>query len=318
MTPGVGRFAPSTTGWAHPGTLLAALLAWLDARSRGDRFVVRLENLDPQRSRSLWEKGMIEALTWLGLDWDVMVRQSDLNAQHAEALDALASRGLLYACTCSRAVLRRDGRRAPDGGWAYVNRCRPSAPEPLDWRRCPHAVRLRLPAGSVEVVDESGAFLGRDPQASFGDPLVRRRDGAVAYGLAVVVDDARAGITRVIRGHDIAPATALQVGIGALLGRAIPTYRHHLLLLENRDKKLAKMHGAVGWPVLREHYRGSELCGFLAWVSGLQEAPKPITPSELVPRFTWSAVGTQHRSVHWDGHRLHAPSEPIAATLTAN
>ena len=119
----VSRFAPSTTGQAHPGTLLSALLVWLDAKARGGRTLLRLENLDHTRCKAQWSIQMLEALTWLGLTWDETITQSENRTNHEATLDQLAALGRLYACTCSRTVLH-GGRRAPDGGWAYDNRCR--------------------------------------------------------------------------------------------------------------------------------------------------------------------------------------------------
>ena len=120
----VCRFAPSTTGPAHPGTLLAALLCWLDARSRGARLVLRLEDLDPQRSRPELRRRMAADLAWFGLDFDATRAQSDAATAHAASLDRLADYGLLYPCACSRADIRRGGERAPDGGYRYSNTCR--------------------------------------------------------------------------------------------------------------------------------------------------------------------------------------------------
>src|SRR4051812_16827302 len=120
----ITRFAPSTTGAAHPGTLLSALLVWLDARSRGGRVVLRLEDLDPERSSPGLGAAMVDDLAWLGLEWDAVEVQSELAAQHHAALDRLAGAGALYPCRCSRSERRASGRRAPDGGWAYDNRCR--------------------------------------------------------------------------------------------------------------------------------------------------------------------------------------------------
>src|SRR5512147_569698 len=135
----ISRFAPSTTGEAHPGTLLAALLVWLDARSRGGRVVLRLEDLDLTRTKAAWAEQMIEACRWLGLDWDAVVVQSDRRAAHADALDALAAAGRLYPCTCSRAA-RAGGRRAPDGSWAYDNTCRDRALPAGGWRAATGAI----------------------------------------------------------------------------------------------------------------------------------------------------------------------------------
>jgi glutamyl/glutaminyl-tRNA synthetase len=365
----VGRFAPSTTGPAHPGTLLAALLAWLDARSRGARFALRLEDLDPERCSPQLARQMEEDLQWLGLDWDGdadVQSAEEAAAGHAAALDWLESKGRLYACACSRSIIKKAGRRAPDGGWAYSNTCRPrddedALPPPSsssswrEWRAKGMVVRARLPDGLIEgLADEADqeneggpassspplANLSQDPSHAFGDPVVIRRDGAVAYMLAVVVDDAvRARATRVVRGRDIAPSTATQVALQRLLGLdPPPAYRHHLLLLEpaaassadgaegteqDRDdtqtddqmtkmttkkkkKKLAKLHGSVGAPRLRAAgLSGADVVGFLARVSGLRDTDAPVTPRELLAEgFSWSRVRREDQVVGWDGKRL--------------
>lgn len=299
-----GRFAPSTTGPAHPGTLLAALLCWLDARSRGGRVLLRLEDLDPDRCRPEHAAAMVADLAWLGLEWDEVVHQHDLHAQHAAALDRLAALGRLYPSPTSRADLQRLGRRAPDGGWAYDNRDRGSALPGGDWRGCGIPLRCRLDDGPIAVEDGSGDDLGQDPAAAFGDPVVRRRDGAVSYQLAVVVDDGAAGVDRVVRGRDIATSTATQVALQGLLGLPRPAYHHHLLLLEARGRKLAKLHGSVGMPALRARYRADALVGTLAWLAGLLPEPTPCAPRELLPGFAWDRVGRTDRLVEWTGERL--------------
>jgi glutamyl-Q tRNA(Asp) synthetase len=266
----IGRFAPSTTGEAHPGTLLAALLVWLDARSRGGRVLLRLEDLDTARVKAAWADQLVDACAWLGLDWDAVVVQSGRGDAHAAALDRLAAAGRLYACTCSRAD-RTGGRRAPDGGWAYANTCR--ARTITDWRSATTAVRARLPDDRVELVDGNGVDLSQTPARDLGDPIVRRRDGVVAYQLAVVVDDADAGITDIVRGRDIAPSTATQLQLQRLLGYATPRYRHHFLLLEPAGDKLAKLHGSIPFSELRRHYTGPALRDTLAAVAGITADP---------------------------------------------
>jgi glutamyl/glutaminyl-tRNA synthetase len=304
----VSRFAPSTTGPAHPGTLLAALLCWLDARSRGARLLLRLEDLDPERCRPEWSGRMTDDLAWLGLDWDEVTEQHAFAARHVAALDRLAAAGRLYPCACSRKAVRALGLHAPDGGFRYPNTCRGRLLPPGGWRGAGEPLRVRLPEGRVEPRDEGGLDLGQDPAAELGDPVVVRRDGAVAYLLATVVDDGAAGVDRIVRGRDLAPLTATQLALQRLLGLPEPVYRHHLLLLEERDEtpghKLAKLHGAVGAPALRARYAPDALCGILACAAGLLAEPAPVTPRSLLPGFAWQRVATRDREVRWTGREL--------------
>ncbi len=300
----IGRFAPSTTGEAHPGTLLSALLVWLDARARQGRAVLRLEDLDPERAREAWSAQMIDALAWLGLDWDATVVQSGRTAAHEAALDALAAAGRLYPCACSRGDRAAAGRRAPDGSWAYDNTCRARALPAAGWRACDEPLRARLDDTRVELIDDGGLDLSQTPARDLGDPIVRRRDGAIAYQLAVVVDDAAAGITDVVRGRDIAPSTATQVLLQRALALPTPRYRHHLLLLAaERGDKLAKLHGSIPWSAVRARYTGRELCGWLAHAVGLAADATPCAPRELVDAFAWSRVARDDLTVRFSDNR---------------
>ena len=295
----IGRFAPSTTGEAHPGTLLSALLVWLDARSRDGRVVLRLEDLDRTRAKPGWSEQLQGSLAWLGLDWDEVVVQSARKDAHEAALDQLAAAGRLYPCTCSRAD-RAGGRSAPDGGWAYDKTCR-DVPLPLaGWRGCHDAIRARLDDDRLELVDDGGLDLSQTPAYDMGDPIVRRRDGVIAYQLVVVVDDAASHVTDVVRGRDIAPSTATQVMLQRLLGLPTPRYRHHMLLLEPAGDKLAKLHGSIPFPVLSARYRGNELCGLLAGAAGIGDG-SATTPRALVDRFDWRRVRDDDRVARWDG-----------------
>ena len=306
----ISRFAPSTTGEAHPGTLLAALLVWLDARSRGGRVVLRLEDLDVTRTKATWAEQMIDACRWLGLSWDEVVVQSDRRAAHEAALDALAAAGRLYPCTCSRAA-RAGGRRAPDGSWAYDNTCRGRELSAGGWRAATEAIRVRLDDDRIELIDDGGLDLSQTPARDLGDPIVRRRDHVVAYQLAVVVDDRDAAITDVIRGRDIAPSTATQVMLQRLLGMPTPRYRHHFLLLEPGAGKLAKLHGSIPFSQLRARYDGAALCGILAHAAGLLPEPIPCHPSELVATFDWRRVPRVDRVARWDERGLSITEEAL-------
>ncbi len=306
----VSRFAPSTTGFAHPGTLLAALLCWLDARTSGARLVLRLEDLDVDRSRSEYREAMIRDLEWLGLDFDHVQRQSECRAQHEAALDLLQAKGRLYPCTCSRSQIRTAGLRASGGGFRYPGTCRARSLGAGGWRASEASIRLRLDAGRIELHDASGDDLGQDPLTAFGDPIVRRRDGAMAYHLASVVDDAALGVDRIVRGRDLADSTATQVALQRLLGLATPSYRHHLLLLERRGEKLAKLHGSVGTPELREHLSAEALCGVLAHACGLAAQSMPVQAAALLEGFDWSRIRRADRLLGGDGQHLSVDSSP--------
>lgn len=300
------RFAPTTSGEAHPGTLLAALLCWLDARSRGAHLRLRLEDVDPQRCTPERADAMRAALDWFGLDWDSQSLQSEHRAAFETALDRLAAQDLLYPCACSRSRIRAAGLPAVDGGQRYPGDCRARRLPPGGWRACGEALRLRLPAGRIEIRDESGLDLGQDPAQALGDPVLRRADGAFAYHLAVVVDDADEGITRIVRGRDLAPSCAVQRVLQRALGYPEPIYRHHFLLLEEQGGKFAKLHGAVGWRELGAQSTPEQLCGRLAGFAGLNERAAPVRPAELIGAFDWRRVRTQDLALRWTGRELVA------------
>ena len=307
------RFAPTTSGPAHPGTLLAALLCWLDARSRGASVWLRREDIDPSRCEPESADDMRAALEWFGLDWDEVSLQSGNRSAHEAALDRLADCGLLYPCACSRSEIKRSSERAADGGWRYAGSCR-NRPLPRDgWRSVQEALRLRLRSERVEPEDEGGVDLAQNPATEMGDPVLLGRGGAIAYHLASVVDDGRQQITRVVRGRDLAASTAIHVTLQRLLGFPTPAYRHHFLLLEENGGKLAKLHGAVGWRELRAHYTPEALCGLLAEAAGLLETAAPVRPAELLAAFDWQRVRGKDLLIHWTGESLVSPSRRAAS-----
>jgi glutamyl-tRNA synthetase/glutamyl-Q tRNA(Asp) synthetase len=298
------RFAPTTSGPAHPGTLLAGLLCWLDARSRGARLLLRLEDVDSTRCTPESADDMRSALEWFGLDWDEFSLQSENRSSHEAALDSLAERGVLYPCSCSRSDIKRSGERAADGGWRYSGSCRERPLPKGGWRAAGETLRLRLGAGRVEPGDEGGVNLAQDPAVEMGDPVLLGRGGSIAYHLAAVADDGRQQITRVVRGRDLAASTAIHVTLQRLLGLPTPAYRHHFLLLEEAGGKLAKLHGAVSWRGLREHYAPDALCGLLAEAAALIEVPVPMRPGDLLADFDWRRVRSEDRVARWTGERL--------------
>ncbi|MFW5845123.1 MAG: glutamate--tRNA ligase family protein [Planctomycetota bacterium] len=308
---GAGRFAPSTTGLIHPGTLLAALLAWLDARAHGLRFVLRLDDADPGRCKPAWAAAAREDLEACGLDWDGEQSQQARRGAHEAALDRLAASGRLYACRCSRADVRRIAQPGPDGGWRYPGTCRERVVGVDQWRHSTDPLRVRLDDGPVEVADEGGLHLEQDAADSLGDPVVQRRDGAIAYQLSVVVDDADAGVTRVVRGRDLASQTAVQAQLHDLLELPWPRWRHHALLLEERTEgipggttKLAKLHGSVDVRALWRAMTPAACCGRLAHAVGLLSQPEECRPRDLLDAFDWRRIRAEDLLLHWDGTDL--------------
>jgi glutamyl-Q tRNA(Asp) synthetase len=265
MTQVVTRFAPSPTGRLHLGHAHAALFAWRAARASGGRFLLRIEDLDPLRCRPEFTEAILEDLAWLGLDWDGEVRvQSRHLAEYRAALEALAARGLLYPCFCTRADIAREiaaSAGAPHGpdGPLYPGTCRRL---PADERAAriaggqAHAWRLDMAAALAAApaalsFDERGeGRIACDP-AQFGDAVLGRKDVPASYHLAVTHDDARQGVTLVTRGADLKPATHLHRLIQALMGWQEPAYAHHRLLTGPDGKRLAKRDGAATLAGLR-------------------------------------------------------------------
>jgi len=268
------RFAPSPTGRLHRGHALSALTAWTAARAAGGRFVLRIEDIDPTRCRPAFEAGVLEDLTWLGLDWDGPVRrQSDHLHQYAGVVDVLDRRGLMYRCFRTRKDILDaigDAPHGPSQDESAAARPGPHPPEeetallaqgrPFAWRLSLDRARQALGdrAWSQLAFVEEGAgpngergLIPAHPETA-GDVVLARKDAGTAYHLAVTHDDALQGVTHVIRGHDLFEATHIQVLIQALMGWPAPTYRHHPLLLDLSGRRLAKRDKAETLQSIRE------------------------------------------------------------------
>jgi glutamyl-tRNA synthetase len=300
-----GRFAPSPTGPLHLGNARTALLAWLAARSAGDAFVMRVEDLDGPRVRPGLEGRMLEELRWLGLDWDEgpdvggpcgPYRQSERRARYDRALEALRAEGVIYPCFCSRAEIAAASQ-APHGGGddgpRYPGTCRGLSSQEVATRRARRlpAWRFRVPAGPLGFEDGIHGPCRFDVQAEVGDFVVARADGVPSYQLAVVVDDAAMDIGEVVRGDDLLPSTARQILLYRALGLEVPRFAHVPLVTGPDGARLAKRHGALSLGELRD--RGDDPCavaGLLAALSGLAGKGARLHPRELVAPFALERV----------------------------
>jgi len=252
------RFAPAPTGWLHLGHVLNAAYVW----GSGAQVVLRIEDHDRERCRPEYEAGILEDLAWLGYRPDFpLVRQSERGAIYAAAAESLRVRGLLYACTCTRARIEARGAepevRTAGRGWQeaaeaaelrYDGQCRDRGLPLSDgagWR-------VRMDAGVEAFVDGLLGPQAQDPSAQCGDVLVRDRLGNWTYQFVAAVDDFRQDIDLVIRGVDLLPSTGRQIRLARLLGRATPAeFRHHPLIMKSPDQKLSKSDGDTGVRDLR-------------------------------------------------------------------
>ena len=299
-----GRLAPSPTGFLHLGNAWAFFLAWIGARSRGGELILRMEDIDPLRSKGEYARGIMRDLDWLGLDWDGEVyAQSARLDLYARAVAEFTAKGLGYPCYCTRKELRElasaphlgvgnDG--VGDLGATYPGTCRDLTEEEragLEKQGRRACIRLRYPARDMEIMDLA---LGRcvfKGENSGGDFALRRSDGVFAYQLAVSVDDAAMGVTQVVRGRDILASTPRQVYLLGLLGGAIPEYAHVPLILDAEGERLAKRHNSLRLATLRERGVPPEaIIGWLASLAGLQDKAMPARASEFLSAFSFSRL----------------------------
>ena len=240
--PYVGRFAPSPTGPLHFGSLAAAVASFLQARVEGGLWLLRVEDIDPPRERPGAADAILKALDRYGFEWDgEVIYQSRSRAQHDQALESLIARGLAYACGCSR----RDLEGQPRGplGAIYPGTCRTgcSAAET--------AIRLRTNDDRIAFEDALQGKVTHHLESESGDFVIRRRDGLIAYQLAVVVDDALQGVTEVVRGIDIMDSTPRQIWLQQLLGYRTPGHMHIPVITHPSGDKLSKATGAPEVPM---------------------------------------------------------------------
>ena len=287
--PVVGRFAPSPTGRMHAGNIYAALSAWLVAKSQGGTIVLRIEDLDRDRSKAEYISAVQRDFELLGLTWDQgPFFQHDRDEAYLEAFSGLERKGLVYPCFCTRADLHAAS--APHRGekFVYPGTCRGLTAEQIaekNLRRAP-AQRLRVPDAAYSFEDMVQGRYEQNLAHDCGDFLIRRSDQAFAYQLAVVVDDAAQGVTSIVRGVDLLCSTPQQLYLQELLGLDHPRYAHIPLLVAEKNRRLSKRDHDAGIEELLVRFKTPEaIIGHIAGICGLAPTCDPATPEQLLATF---------------------------------
>ena len=288
----IGRFAPTPSGRMHLGNVFAAMVAWLSVRSQNGKMVLRMEDLDTQRTREEFARTLREDLLWLGLTWDEETPpQSQRSGVYDRYFDALQQKGLLYPCYCTRSQLHSvNAPHLSDGTYVYPGTCKNMTAPPPD----------RAPAWRVAVPDRLWQFTDCvfGPQEEnlcihCGDFVVRRADGVYVYQLAVTVDDGDAGVTEVVRGMDLLSSSARQMYLQELFGFPHPRYAHVPMLLAPDGRRLSKRDKDLDLGILRQKMTPEQLLGLLAFSAGLIDQKTAVSARELAKEFSFQKLKKQ-------------------------
>ena len=303
LTP-VGRFAPTPSGRMHLGNVFAALIAWLSVRSRGGEMVLRMEDLDTQRTSGEFAEVLRDDLAWLGLDYD---RETPPQSRRSGVYDAyfetLRQRDLLYPCYCTRSQLHSvNAPHLSDGTYVYPGTCRNlTDAERARFDRKP-AWRVMVPDKVWAVEDKVQGHYELNLATDCGDMVVRRADGVYVYQLAVTVDDGEAGVTEVVRGMDLLSSAPRQMYLQDLFGFPHPEYGHVPMLLAPDGRRLSKRDRDLDLGELRRRVTPEQLIGTLAYAGGLMDRKCAISARELAGEFSWEKL--KGDSIYLDGAQL--------------
>lgn len=292
-TPPVGRFAPTPSGDMHFGNLLCALLAYLSAKNRGGKFIVRIEDLDKMRCPRSSAQRILHTLERFGFTSDEPpIYQSERSEAYRRAENVLRKAKLTYPCYCTRAeLLAAEAPRLSDGGVVYAGTCKNLAPEKkaqLEAARKP-CTRVTVPDEQITFTDILCGEVKQNLASECGDFIIKRSDGVYAYQLAVVTDDGESGVTEVVRGADLITSTPRQIWLMRLLGYTPPTYCHIPLVCDNKGRKLSKSEGDKISERLSELPK-ERILGALAYAAGLIEKDRAATLAELTETFSWDRI----------------------------
>ena len=304
-----GRLAPSPTGQLHLGNAFAFILAWLLAKKDHGKIILRLEDLDPIRSKNIWIEGVYEDLRWLGLTWDEgpqqggnfgPYQQSQRFHLYEKALKSLQDKGLIYPCYCTRKELRQiaGAPHVGDEGAPYPGLCRHLSlgqiqEKEKNGKKATWRLNLDLAARHLGFDGEKNLAIGFNDlhhgSCNFtmkdfgGDFALKRSDGVWAYQLAASVDDGTMNINQVVRGEDLLISTPRQIILLKLLGYGIPKYFHLPIVRDQQGERLAKRHASLALKTMRQAgTKAEEIIGLLAYQSGLYPVNKAQKPEELL------------------------------------
>ena len=308
----VGRFAPTPSGRMHMGNVFAALIAWLSVRSRDGEMVLRMEDLDTQRTSAEYARLLREDLAWLGLTYDrETLPQSQRSETYDRYFEILREKGLLYPCYCTRSQLHSvNAPHLSDGTYVYPGTCR----NLTDAQR---AAFDRAPAWRVVVPDREW-FLTDRVQGDYrlnlatqcGDMVVRRADGVYVYQLAVTVDDGEAGVTEVVRGMDLLSSAPRQMYLQELFGFPHPDYGHVPMLLTPDGRRLSKRDRDLDLGELRKFVKPQRVIGTLAHAAGLIDRLEEISARELAAEFRWDKL--RGEAIYLDARAIYGESPCVS------
>ena len=300
----VGRFAPTPSGRMHLGNVFAALIAWLSVRSKQGEMVLRMEDLDTQRTSADFARVLREDLAWLGLTYDRETPpQSQRSAVYDEYFEKLNQMGLIYPCYCTRSQLHSvNAPHLSDGTYVYTGTCRNLTEQQ-------RAAFDRMPAWRVCVPDKVWNFRDHvqgdyalNLATDCGDMVVRRADGCYVYQLAVTVDDGEAGVTEVVRGMDLLSSAPRQMYLQELFGFPHPEYAHVPMLLAPDGRRLSKRDRDLDLGELRRQVTPERLIGTLAHAAGLIDQKVSVSARELAAEFSWERL--KGDSIYLDAEAL--------------
>lgn len=292
----VGRFAPTPSGRMHLGNVFAALIAWLSVRSRDGEMVLRMEDLDTQRTSAEYAETLRDDLRWLGLTWDRETpAQSRRSVVYDRYFEILREKSLLYPCYCTRSQLHSvNAPHLSDGTYVYPGTCRNlTEGERAAFHRAP-AWRVVVPDRVWTVEDRIQGTYRCNLATECGDMVVRRADGVYVYQLAVTVDDGEAGVTEVVRGMDLLSSAPRQMYLQELFGFAHPEYAHVPMLLAPDGRRLSKRDRDLDLGILRQRLSREELLGVLAFAGGLIDQEVSVSLKELTKEFSWKKLSGDH------------------------